>query len=84
MERSATSRDNPWIQTLWLFGLLGTVAGGVTLWIGNRMLVDAQEEDPSISLILIAAGGALLTASLVALALGFAVSAYLWERKNPE
>ena len=83
MVRSATSRDNPWIQTLWLSGLLGVVASGVALWIGNRMLVDGRAEDPAIFLVLFTAGGAVLTASLVAMALGFAVSAYLWERKNP-
>lgn len=82
MARSATSRDNPWIQTLWLFGLLGTVVGGIALWIGNRMVFAAEDPDPFVSQVLTGAGAAVLTASLVALALGFAVSAYLWERKN--
>jgi hypothetical protein len=32
MEHPATSRDNPWLQALWLLALLGIVAGGAALW----------------------------------------------------
>ena len=80
----ATSRDNPWIQALWMLALLGIVAGGAALFIGYQSVVATTAAPPAIAVVLIPAGAAVLGASLVALALGFAVSAHLWERRNPE
>lgn len=82
MERPATSRDNPWIQALWLLALLGILAGGVALFLGYRTATQPTDAPAGIAVVLIPAGAAVLGASLVALALGFAVSAHLWERRN--
>lgn len=80
----ATSRDNPWIQALWLLALLGVVAGGAALFIGYRSITEETAAPDVIAIVLIPVGAAVLGASLVALALGFAVSAHLWERRNSE
>lgn len=80
--RPATSRDNPWIQALWLLALLGIVAGGAALFIGYQSVANATAAPEGLAVVLIPAGAATLGASLVALALGLAVSAHLWERRN--
>ena len=78
----ATSRDNPWIQALWLLALLGIVVGAAALFIGYQSAAATTAAPEGIAVVLIPAGAAVLGASLVALALGFAVSAQHWERGN--
>lgn len=80
----ATSRDNPWIQALWMLALLGVVAGGAALFIGYQSATATTAAPDGIVIVLIPVGAAVLGASLVALALGFAVSAHLWEGRNSE
>lgn len=84
MPTPATSRDNPWIQALWMLALLGIVASGAALFIGYQSVTTTTAAPPAIAILLIPAGAAVLGASLVALALGFAVSAHLWESRNPD
>lgn len=83
MPTPATSRDNPWIQALWMLALLGIVASGAALFIGYQSVTTTTAAPPAIAILLIPAGAA-VRASLVALALGFAVSAHLWESRNPD
>lgn len=83
MTKPATSPDNPWTLALWLLAVLGIIAGAAALFIGYQSATTETEAPAGIAILLIPAGAAVLGASLVALALGFAVSAYLWERKNP-
>lgn len=75
MDRPATSRANPWIQALWLLALLGIIAGGAALFIGYRSVAETAAAPEGLAVVLIPAGAAVLGASLVAIALGFAVSA---------
>jgi hypothetical protein len=82
MATPATSRDNPWIQALWTLALLGIIAGAAALFIGYQSATATTAAPEGIAVVLIPAGAAVLGASLVALALGFAVSAHLWERHN--
>lgn len=80
MERKATSRDNPWMSGLWMIAVLGTLIGGVALYLGY---LGHPGDDRVVGLVR-AAGEVVLTVSLIALVVGVAVSAYLWELRNPE
>lgn len=82
MEQKATSRDNPWIQALWLLGLLGLVVAVGATYFGYAITTKESDFDPALGPLLMDVGVAVGAAALVALALGFAVCARLWEHRN--
>lgn len=82
MERAATSRNNPWIQALWLLGLLGLLVAGFGIYVGYLVTTRESSFDPVLGPVLIDVGAAVGAAALVTMALGFAVSAHLWEHRN--
>lgn len=82
MEHKATSRDNPWIQALWLLGLLGLLVAVGAAYLGYAIVTKESDFDPVLGPLLMDVGVAVGGASVVAIALGFAVCAHHWERRN--
>lgn len=82
MERRATSPDNPWIQALGVLAIIGLLVACGAVFLGYQISTEESDFDPVLGPLLMSAGVALGGASLVAIALGLGLRAYLWERRN--